>query len=125
MGGIECAQNQMDGINTTRKNTYHRLFANQTLSFYFAVLAFLHFVHHANRACAETQTRSRSTYLLAKTPPIVMYGACFTHLGPHIHLNVKYLFFKGAVYKVPGMDFYLELHVFGAVPVRKKDGILD
>ena len=23
------------------------------------------------------------------------------------------------------MDFYLELHVFGAVPVRKKDEILD
>ena len=30
---------------------------------------FLYFVHHANRACAETQTRSsRSTYLLAETP---------------------------------------------------------
>ena len=29
-----------------------------------------------------------------KTPPKVMYGACFTHLGPHIYLNVKYLFFK-------------------------------
>ena len=27
---------------------------------------------------------------------------------------------KGAVYRV---DFYLELHVFGAVPVRKKDEI--
>ena len=23
------------------------------------------------------------------------------------------------------MDFYLELHVFGAIPVRKKDEILD
>ena len=29
----------------------------------------------------------------------------------------------GAVYTVPGMDFYLELHVFGAVPVRKKNEI--
>ena len=30
---------------------------------------------------------------------------------------------KGAVYN--SMDFYLELHVFGAVPVRKKDEIID
>ena len=55
----------------------------------------LHFVHHANRACAETLTRcSRSTYLLAKTPPLVMCPF-FTHLGPHIYLiNAKCLFFK-------------------------------
>ena len=28
-------------------------------------------------------------------------------------------------YTVHSMDFYLELHVFGAVPVRKRDEILD
>ena len=27
--------------------------------------------------------------------------------------------------RIHSMDFYLELHVFGAVPVRKKDEILD
>ena len=38
--------------------------------------------------------------------------------GPHI--------VKGAVYtNSTCMDFYLELHVFGAVPVRKRDDILD
>ena len=31
---------------------------------------------------------------------------------------------EGAVY-TDSMDFYVELHVFGAVPVRKKDEILD
>ena len=27
--------------------------------------------------------------------------------------------------RIHSTDFYLELHVFGAVPVRKKDEILD
>ena len=32
---------------------------------------------------------------------------------------------EGAVYLVHTTDFYLKSHVFGAVPVRKKDEILD
>ena len=40
-------------------------------------------------------------------------------------VNQLLLLFKGAVYQVHNMDFYLELHVFGAVPVPKKDEILD
>ena len=54
--------------------------------------SFVHFVHHANRACAETRTRSRSTYLLAKTPPLVMC-ACFTHLFRATHLPTPPCFF--------------------------------
>ena len=76
----------------TRKNTCQRLFANQTLSFSFAFRS-SSVISHANRACAETQTRSRSTHLLAKTPSLVMC-AFFTHLGPRIYLNVKRLFCK-------------------------------
>ena len=63
--------------------------------------SFLHFVHHANRACAETQTRSRSTYLLAKTPPPVMCVFFTHHLGPHIYLNVKCLFFEVLLLHAP------------------------
>ena len=40
-------------------------------------------------------------------------------------LNKIHTVFTAAVYLVHSMDFYLELHVFGAVPVRKKDEILD
>ena len=29
------------------------------------------------------------------------------------------------MYIVPGMNFYIKLHVLGAVPVRKKSEVLD
>ena len=45
------------------------------------------------RAPRHMQARLSSTYLLAKTPPLMMC-AFFPHLGPHIYLNVKCLFFK-------------------------------
>ena len=60
MKWIESAQGKIlvDGCSKTKRYKF-------TLR-----SSFLHFVHHANRACTETQARSRSTYLLAKTPPL-------------------------------------------------------
>ena len=66
---------------------------------------------------ARTQTRSRSTYLLAKTPPLVMC-AFDTHLGPHFYLNVKCLFFKVLLLHAPLINpavlklaLHLESHI--------------
>ena len=39
--------------------------------------------------------------------------------------TVIFMVFTQVLSRIHSMDFYLELHVFGAVPVRKKDEILD
>ena len=62
MGGIERAQNETDGINT-RKNTCQRLFANQTRSFYFAVLSCISFIMQTERARRYRHIRVQHTSL--------------------------------------------------------------
>ena len=87
MGGIERAQNDMCGLNQHNKEKYLSMVVRKPNAEFLLRSSFLHFVHHANRARADTQTRSRSTYLLAKTPPLVTCVCIFytfraTHLVP-------------------------------------------
>ena len=84
--GRNWARSKWNGLNQQNEKYLSTIPVRKPHAKFLLRSSFFHFVHPANRACAETQTRSRSANLLGKTPPLVLCAFCI-HLGPQIYLN--------------------------------------